>query len=50
MTGVLQRPTRVKVKAQDATGKKISLNLSGFAARIFQHEYDHLQVRKQCTT
>ncbi len=41
----LQRPTKVKIKAQDATGKKFQLTLSGWRARIFQHEYDHLQVR-----
>jgi peptide deformylase len=41
----MQRPTKVRVKAQDLGGKKFSMNISGFAARIFQHEYDHLQVR-----
>jgi hypothetical protein len=81
----LQRPTKVRVKAQDLTGKKFTLNLrwaagkaampaqsgfgpiagpiaklrappptpppppppycSGFPARIFQHEYDHLDGR-----
>ena len=37
------RPTRVKIKAQDLEGKKFQLGLTGFPARIFQHEYDHLE-------
>eukprot|EP00887_Chlorella_sp_A99_P004052 scaffold11.g4052.t1 len=39
------RPTRIKIKAQDGAGRKVSMALSGFPARIFQHEYDHLQAR-----
>jgi hypothetical protein len=42
-----QRPTRIKIKAQTLAGKKVMLSLSGFPARIFQHEYDHLQVRSR---
>ena len=30
--------------AQDITGRKFTLTVSDFAARVFQHEYDHLQV------
>ena len=41
---VLQRPLSVKIKAQDETGAKVSLSLTDFQARIFQHEYDHLQA------
>ena len=40
----LQRANTVKVKAQDETGAKVSLSLTDWQARIFQHEYDHLQV------
>lgn len=40
----LQRPLGVKVEAQDLKGRKFSLNIKHFQARIFQHEYDHLQV------
>ena len=40
----VQRPVSVKVKAQDLQGKKISLQLKDFEARVFQHEFDHLQV------
>jgi peptide deformylase len=43
----VQRPTRVKVRAQDLAGKRFTFALSGFPARIFQHEYDHLQARKE---
>lgn len=39
----VERPTQVKVKAQALDGSKFSLTLTGFPARIFQHEYDHLQ-------
>jgi peptide deformylase len=38
----------VRVRAQDLSGKKFTLNISGFAARIFQHEYDHLQGALFC--
>lgn len=40
----LQRPVSVKIEAQDIKGKKFDIHLKGFQARIFQHEYDHLQV------
>ncbi len=41
----LQRPRAVKLKYQDATGAVQEMELSGWPARIFQHEFDHLQVR-----
>lgn len=40
----LQRPDSLKVDAQDVTGARFEVNLTGLAARVFQHEYDHLQV------
>jgi peptide deformylase len=40
----LQRPESVKIEAQDTTGAKIKLKLSGLPARVFQHEFDHLLV------
>ncbi|KAL3140686.1 Peptide deformylase 1B, chloroplastic [Trebouxia sp. C0010 RCD-2024] len=43
ITGHITRPSTVKVKAQDENGAKVSLSLTDFQARIFQHEYDHLQ-------
>ncbi len=36
----------MKVRAQDVKGSTIMLTLTGWQARIFQHEYDHLQVRE----
>lgn len=34
----------MRIDAQDIKGKKFSINLKDFQARIFQHEYDHLEV------
>ena len=33
----------VEVEYQDVTGAKKRLRLGGLPARIFQHEFDHLQ-------
>ncbi|KAI4348175.1 hypothetical protein L6164_008930 [Bauhinia variegata] len=41
--GYVQRPESIKIDARDASGTRFSLNLSGLPARIFQHEFDHLQ-------
>jgi peptide deformylase len=38
----VQRPSSVKVKANDPQGADITLELSGFEARACQHELDHL--------
>lgn len=40
---LVQRSTTVRVKAQTPKGEKVTLVLKGLPARIFQHEYDHLQ-------
>lgn len=40
--GEVARAEAVRVRAQDRHGKKIKLRLSGWTARIFQHEIDHL--------
>lgn len=40
----LQRPATIKVDARDVTGARFKINLSGLAARVFQHEFDHLKV------
>ncbi|EMS57426.1 Peptide deformylase 1B, chloroplastic [Triticum urartu] len=37
------RPDTVKIDAQDASGAKIKVKLSELSARVFQHEFDHLQ-------
>jgi len=41
--GDVERPTKVKIKAQDVNGKDVEFQLDDFTARVFQHEYDHLQ-------
>jgi peptide deformylase len=38
----VERPMGVKIEAQDIEGKKFKMTLEGFEARVFQHEYDHL--------
>ncbi|CAN6453107.1 unnamed protein product [Victoria cruziana] len=39
----VERPAAIKVDAQDITGSKFSISLKGLPARVFQHEFDHLQ-------
>ncbi len=39
---VLSRPARATIKAQDVRGNFFSLDLDGLAARLIQHEVDHL--------
>jgi peptide deformylase len=40
--GMVPRFTDITVRALDRTGKKIELRLKKFAARVAQHETDHL--------
>lgn len=40
--GWVERPMSVTVKAQDRTGKEHTYSVSGFTARAFCHEIDHL--------
>lgn len=40
--GLVDRPRKVWVEFQDRTGKKISKKFTGFEARCFCHESDHL--------
>lgn len=40
--GEVERSVAVRVRAQDRHGKNVKLRLSGWTARIFQHEIDHL--------
>jgi len=39
----VERPKSLRIDAQDMKGKKFTLNLKEWQARIFQHEYDHLE-------
>lgn len=38
----IKRDTAIKVTGLDRQGKEISLHLNGLAARVIQHEVDHL--------
>ena len=38
----VDRPTGIRVSAQDASGTPLELEASGLLARILQHEIDHL--------
>ena len=40
--GIVTRPNRVKVQAQDRKGKPFELEAEGFFARAVCHELDHL--------
>jgi peptide deformylase len=40
--GIVKRPRQVKIKAMDREGHEICETHSGYVARIFQHEIDHL--------
>lgn len=39
----VERAQEIVVKAQDEKGNPVQHTFKGFVARIFQHEYDHLQ-------
>ncbi len=43
--GEIERPAAVTVSYMDEQGNQVKERLSGLAAWIFQHEYDHLQGR-----
>lgn len=54
-TGCIQRYKKIKVKYYNAAGEKITKRLSGWEARVWQHENDHLNgslydnpTTKQC--
>lgn len=40
--GIVRRPKHVKIKALDREGNEVFEEHSGYVARIFQHEIDHL--------
>jgi peptide deformylase len=42
MNGDVERSKWIKVEAQNIRGKKFKKKFKGWEARIFQHEYDHL--------
>ena len=38
----MERPQHIGVRASDERGDPIELELTGFPATVFQHEFDHL--------
>lgn len=40
--GRVKRNNKIKVKAKDLEGNKIKFSAEGFAARVIQHEIDHM--------
>jgi peptide deformylase len=42
MTGDVERPKWIKVESINLKGRKMKKKFTGWEARIFQHEYDHL--------
>ena len=42
LRGYVERPQHVRVTYQDLKGKQHVLELKGFLATVFQHEFDHL--------
>jgi peptide deformylase len=45
LRGFVERPQHVKVRSLDLQGKPFELELKGFLATVFQHEFDHLDGR-----
>ena len=39
----ISRPSSIVVKYEDVYKEKHKLKLNGYSARIFQHEYDHME-------
>ncbi len=42
MMGFVERPQHIKVDYLDAQGQPSTVELKGFLATVFQHEFDHL--------
>lgn len=42
MRGVVSRPRRIRYSGVDHNGTPVEREAEGFHARVFQHEYDHL--------
>jgi peptide deformylase len=43
--GEVERARKVHVKYRDLSGRPQEMDLEGFVARVFQHEFDHLEGR-----
>lgn len=45
LRGYVERPQHVRVNYLNADGRECGLELTGFLATVFQHEFDHLDGR-----
>lgn len=45
LRGFVERPQHVRVRARDLHNQPVELELQGFLATVFQHEFDHLDGR-----
>ncbi len=43
VTVPVERPTSIRLEGRDENGEEVALDLEGMAARIAQHEFDHLE-------
>ena len=43
LMGLVDRPMKIRIKAQDLDGNEQEYEFEGFAATVFCHEYDHLE-------
>jgi peptide deformylase len=43
--GEVERARKVHVRYRDLDGRACEMDLEGFVARVFQHEFDHLEGR-----
>jgi peptide deformylase len=42
VSGEVERPEKITLEGRDKNGKKIKIKAWGLLARVFQHEFDHL--------
>ena len=42
MRGIVSRPAHIRYRGRDEFGAPVEREVDGFHARVFQHEYDHL--------
>jgi len=45
LRGFVERPQHVRIRALDLQGQPQAVELKGFLATVFQHEFDHLDGR-----
>lgn len=45
LRGFVERPQHIRVRSLDLRGNQLDMELHGFLATVFQHEFDHLDGR-----